>query len=334
MSGKTVKKWLITGGCGFIGLNLLSKLKCEGGNFVRIVDNLAVGSPGDLAGISEFAEVGAGSLSESPQPGEVELVVGDITDDGLALKIVDNIDIIVHLAANTGVAPSVEDPRYDCLTNVIGTLNYLEAARLSEVKRFVFASSGAPVGECEPPIHEELPPHPVSPYGASKLAGEGYCSAYFRSFGVETVCLRFSNVYGPYSAKKSSIVAKFVRKSIKSQPLEIYGDGKQTRDFIHVDDLVDAIILSATREGIGGEIFQVATNQETSVSVLADKLNALVAEFCPGSYSKIEHSGPRVGDVTRNFSDVSKAKEVLGWSPKIELDDGLREVVRWFVENK
>ena len=142
------------------------------------------------------------------------------------------------------MGPSVENPRLDMECNVIGTLNMLEGARMHKVKRFIFASSGAPIGECEPPIHEEMAPHPVSPYGASKLAGEGYCSAYFRTFDVETIALRFGNVYGPGSGHKNSVVAKFIRQAMQGETLEIYGDGKQTRDFIYIDDLIQAICLA------------------------------------------------------------------------------------------
>lgn len=192
-------KWLITGGCGFIGRNLVKNLVDEGGHYIRIIDNLSVGNKSDLLQVSGFNEVSKEVVSIGARTNTVDLLVGDILDASLAERISKDIDVIVHLAANTGVGPSVENPRKDCETNVIGTFNYLEAARVNSVRRFVFASSGAPAGECEPPIHEELPPHPVSPYGASKLAGEGYCSSYFRTYWVETVALRFGNVYGPYS---------------------------------------------------------------------------------------------------------------------------------------
>ena len=238
--------WLITGGCGFIGTSLIARLllNTDVKHNIRILDNLSTGTRADLSSVASFLEVESiDNLSISLDG--VELVVGDILDEGLAYKVTKNIDVIVHLAANTGVGPSVENPRFDCFTNVIGVFNYLDAARINKVPRFIFASSGAPAGEVDPPIHEELPPHPVSPYGASKLAGEGYCSAYNKSFGIDTVMLRFGNVYGPRSLHKSSVVAKFIRQALDGETLEVYGDGTQTRDFIYIDDLVDALILSS-----------------------------------------------------------------------------------------
>jgi UDP-glucose 4-epimerase len=319
--------WLITGGCGFIGTALIRELVAEGGHAVRVLDSLTVGTRDDLAAVSNFVE-GDGS---GPFPGSgVELVVGDILDEGLARQVVREADVIVHLAANTGVEPSVRDPRKDCVTNVIGTLNYLEAARHAGVGRFVFASSGAPLGEVEPPLHEELAPHPVSPYGASKLAGEGYCSAYWRTFGVETVALRFGNVYGPGSTHKGSAVARFVKRTMAGQPIEVYGDGTQTRDFIYVDDLIRAVRLAATVEGIGGEAFQIATSSETTVSELVGKLLPAMAEFGIPE-PEVRRAAPRLGDVRRNYSDTTKAKEMLGWKAEVGLDEGLRRTVVYFV---
>ena len=240
-------------------------------------------------------------------------------------------DVIVHLAANTGVAPSVEDPRADCQTNVIGTLNMLEAARHAQVGRFVFASSGAPLGVQTPPLHEEMAPHPASPYGASKLAGEGYCSAYFHSFGVETVALRFGNVYGEGSTRKASVVAKFIKQALAGEVLEIYGDGSQTRDFIHIGDLIRAIHAAATRPGIGGDVFQIATSRETTVGELTEKLVAVLKEET-GIEAQWINGASRTGDVARNFSDTTRARERLGWQAETELDKGLRQTVRFFLE--
>jgi UDP-glucose 4-epimerase len=325
-------KWLVTGGCGFIGSALISSLVKEGGHAVRVVDNLAVGEREDLGAACEFVEVLPEDVGEMPSgSSSVELIVGDILDEELALRAARGADVIVHLAANTGVAPSVEDPRKDCLSNVIGTLNYLEAARAAGVERFVFASSGAAVGEVEPPLHEELASRPVSPYGSSKLAGEGYCSAYFRTFSIETVALRFGNVYGPLSGHKNSAVAKFIRRARNGEVLEIYGDGTQTRDFIYIDDLVRAIRLAATTAGVGGEIFQIATSSETSVREMLDLLlPALESAGIKGV--EVRQAAPRLGDVMRNYSDTSKAGRLLGWQAEVSLEEGLRRTVDWFVE--
>ena len=337
-----VKKWLITGGCGFIGANLVRKLVKEGGHFIRVLDNLSVGTRKDLSRVCDFEEIDSSSKSinlpsliyepNNSYPPIVQLIVGDILNVDIARKITENVDIIVHLAANAGVVQSVENPKQDMEVNVLGTFNMLEAARHNNVKRFIFASSGAPIGECEPPIHEEIAPHPVSPYGASKLAGEGYCSAYYRTFGIETVNLRFGNVYGPFSSHKSSVVAKFIRQALSGEFLEIYGDGNQTRDFIFIDDLVRAIHLAAYTAGIGGETFQIATNSETTVSKLANWLIDAMSKVGIDNIHII-HSSLRRGDVHRNFSNTAKAKRVLGWQPEILLQEGLVKTIHWFLKH-
>lgn len=205
-----MENFLITDGCGFIGVNLVDFLLQKGIQNIRIFDNLSVGTKEDLAEVCDFKEINAEDIESTPCGNE--LVVGDIRDEDLYMKVCKGIDVVVHLAANTGVAPSVEDPRKDMEINVIGTFNLLEASRKNNVKKFIFASSGAPLGEVDPPIHEEIAPKPVSPYGASKLCGEAYCSAYYRTFGLKTVVLRFGNVYGPRSKHKSSVVAQFLKE--------------------------------------------------------------------------------------------------------------------------
>lgn len=319
-------KWLVTGGCGFLGVNLVRLLQKEGGHQIRIYDNLSVGSREDLGRVCCFEDWEEGQNCEDEEG--VVLFEGDILNEAFLEEACREVDVIVHLAANTGVGPSVDDPRADCVANVMGVLNALEAARHGKVARFVFASSGAPVGEVEPPIHEEKVPRPVSPYGASKLAGEGYCSAYARTFGVETVALRFGNVYGPYSGKKGSVVAKFIRDAFDGKPLEVFGDGAQTRDFIFVEDLVWAIRQAAELEGVGGEIFQIASSKESSLLELLESLLPLLEE--KGSKPEVVFGEKRVGDVQRNFSDTTKARERLQWRPETELKDGLRKTVDWF----
>ncbi|MFO8047777.1 MAG: NAD-dependent epimerase/dehydratase family protein [Desulfosudaceae bacterium] len=328
-------RWLITGGCGFIGTNLIARLLGEGGQIIRVLDNLAVGTRDDLAAVGEVSEdrPDAGVKTPADADGICRLIRGDVRDPETCRRAAADVDIIVHLAANTGVAPSVDDPAMDMETNVRGTFNMLEAARQQGVKRFIFASSGAPVGECRPPVHEELAPHPVSPYGAGKLAGEGYCSAYFHTFGVNTVALRFGNVYGPGSSRKGSVVARFIKRAMAGRPLEIYGDGAQTRDFIYIDDLVRAIILSSRAPDIGGEIFQIATSRETTVNELAEALVPLLNQAGLADI-RIINGEERIGDVRRNFSDTTKAAQRLGWQCRYDLSRGLAETVSYFIRRQ
>ncbi|MCP4834120.1 MAG: NAD-dependent epimerase/dehydratase family protein [Phycisphaera sp.] len=320
---KSNRKWLITGGCGFIGTNLIERLRADGTS-IRVLDNLSVGSRETLAAVSDFDEI---SPDSDWSPG-VQLVVGDIREATGWAEAFEGVDVVVHLAASTGVPQSVEDPMHDCTSNVVGLLNVLEAARNAKAGRFIFASSGAPAGEVEPPIHEEVVPRPVSPYGASKLAGEAYCSAYARTFGLGTVALRFGNVYGPRSGHKSSVVAKWVRLALEGSPIEIYGDGNATRDFIFTSDLVEAIVRATDAEPgvVAGEVFQIATSRETTVGELAHVIcDRLEAVGIPRP--DVRFSAERLGDVPRNYSDTSKAKERLGWVPRMQLADGLDVVI-------
>ena len=319
---------LITGGCGFLGVSLIKKLLNFGFKNIRLIDNLSVGNRNDLSQVCKFKEIKSADIDGIPKG--IELIVGDIQDLDLAIKVSKSIDVIVHFAANTGVGPSINNPKVDMLVNVMGTFNYLEASRINKISKFIFASSGAPVGDVDPPIHEELPPHPISPYGASKLAGEGYCSAYKNTFGIETVVLRFGNVYGPGSIHKSSVVAKFIRRALNGDILEVYGDGAQTRDFIYIDDLIDAIILALDKDNISGEIFQIASNYETTISEIA---NILIVELKNQGIKNItlKNISKRIGDVRRNFSDTTKARERLGWNAQIKLNEGLSRTVRYFL---
>lgn len=322
------KKWLVTGGCGFVGKNLIKTLlENSEASVIRVFDNLSVGTKDDLQTYCQLEDTNSKKsaaqvhfIGQNNIP--VELWVGDIRNADDCLMVCEDMDVVVHLAANTGVGPSVENPRLDMECNVIGTLNMLEGARQKKIKRFIFASSGAPIGEIEPPIHEEVAPHPVSPYGASKLAGEGYCSAYFRAFSVDTVVLRFSNVFGPGSHHKSSVVAKFIRQAINGETLEVYGDGTQTRDFIYIDDLIKAILKSSCLDGIGGEIFQIATSSETSIDEL---INQLLLIFKKNELKDVPvfYRDRRVGDVLRNYSNTSKAMQKLEWKTDTPLSKGL-----------
>ena len=296
---------LVTGGCGFIGSNLVPILLGRG-NRVRVLDNLSVGSADALAGL------------------DVELQVGDICDPQAVADAVHGVDSVVHLAAQTGVIPSQRDPLLDFEINARGTVNMLLACHDQGVARFVFASSNAPIGETTPPIDETKPANPLSPYGASKLAGEGYCSAFSGSFGLGTVVLRFANVYGPRSTDKTSVVAEFIRRLQADEPLVIYGDGRQTRDFIHTADLCQAICL-ALESDVSGELFQIASGTETSVLDLAERLQAIA-----GQPVGIQFAEARAGEIIKNYSSIEKAQHLLGFAPCVDLGRGLAETWEWF----
>ena len=321
------KKWLIPGGGGFIGTSLIRHiLNISPDANIRILDNLCVGTKEDLFFATAFKEYNNCDIKRAPKG--VELVVGDIRDFNTCLSCCTGIDIVVHLAANTGVAPSVENPRQDMETNIIGIFNMLEAARLNNIESFIFASSGAPVGEVEPPITEDKAPKPVSPYGASKLAGEGYCSAYYRTYGLKTIALRFSNVYGPASHHKNSVVAKFFKNALNGEPIEIYGDGNQTRDFLYIEDLIDAIMLS-TKTNIGGEVFHISSQKETTINEIAQKIKSIIEQSSLIKV-KINYKDKRAGDVIRNYADYTKAKKMLGYNPKYDLNTGLQNTFNYF----
>lgn len=322
--------WLVTGGCGFVGANLVKAILEDSDDRVRVVDDLSVGREENLGDAAPVSRPSLHALIE--WPGRLELVVGDVRDAELAGAAAQGVDAIVHLAGNTGVQPSIRDPRGDCVANVIGTLNYLEAARLNDVKRFVFASSGGTViGDVVPPIHEEMVAHPKSPYGASKSACEGYCSAYAGTYGIGTVALRFSNVYGPGSTHKGSVVAAFIRNALAGKPWTINGDGDQTRDFLYVKDLVEGIRAAAAADGLEGEAINIASGNETSVNELTSALAATLEEYGLSAPS-VTHGPSLPGEIRRNYSVTEKARRLLDWEARTPLSDGLRATVAWFAQ--
>jgi UDP-glucose 4-epimerase len=303
-------RWLVTGGCGFVGVNLLPRL-VERGLRVRVLDDLSVGRAEDVARFG------------------TELLVGDIRDPDAVDRALDGVDVVVHLAAHTRVVESIEQPAVNFDVNVRGTLTLLEGVRRrGGVRRFVLASTGGAIlGDVEPPVHEGMPARPLAPYGAGKLACEGYCSAYFGSFGIPTVALRFSNVYGPWSYQKGSVVAAFFKRILAGQPLVIYGDGRATRDFLYVGDLCRAI-LAATERECGGEVFHIAAGRETEVGALARLMLDVAGAGVP-----IRHELARRGEVQRNTARIDRARERLGWAPAMPLEQGLRETWAWFQQH-
>ena len=299
------RRVLVTGGCGFIGVNLVSML-VEAGADVRVLDDLSVGSRDALLGKG------------------VDLMEGDIRDPATAAAACEKIDTVFHLAAQPGVIPSILHPEEDFHTNIGGTFNMLNAAQAKGVASFVYASSNAAVGEFDATVDETATPRPLSPYGASKAAGEAYCSAFAGAYGMRTVSLRFANAYGSFSSQKQSVVARFIRRILNGQALVVYGDGSQIRDFIHVTDICRAMLLAAER-GPAGDIVHVGSGEETSVSELV-----LLLEAVAGRELLVVHEPAREGEASRIAPSVEKAKRVLGFEAETSLDRGLRSTFDWF----
>jgi UDP-glucose 4-epimerase len=308
-------KALVSGGSGFIGSHLVDAL-LDRGDEVVAVDNLSTGRRSNLEGAVERG---------------ARLIEEDIRDGELMKKLFaqEQPEIVFHLAAQMDVRVSTARPNYDAEINVLGTLNLLEAARLSNAKRFVFTSTGGAIyGEAEElPAAEDSPIQPEAPYGQAKFAAEGYCELYRRLHGLSTVSLRLGNVYGPRQDPfgEAGVVAIFCGKLLEGGRPTVFGDGNQTRDYIYVRDVVDALLTVAGMDVHGS--FNVGCGTETSVLELVETLGALgeapfVAEFAPA----------RPGEVLRNALDPSRSKEVLGFEAKVSVADGLRTTLESFRE--
>lgn len=299
---------LVTGGCGFIGANLLSGLREHGVNSIRVFDNE---SSGKRQWIDEF---------------DIEFVNGDIRDKDAIEAALQGIDCVVHLAADTRVMDSIENPAFNWDVNVRGTFNILEAMRLRGVTRFINASTGgAIIGEATPPVNEEMLPRPTSPYGAAKLAVEGYCSAYAATYGIQATSLRFSNVYGPRSFHKGSVVALFFRQIRRNETLIIYGDGSQTRDYVYVEDLVDGIIRALSSDISG--VYQLGTGIGTSLNELINHMQEIVA---PAYEVNVAYKEFRDGEIVHTWCDITRAQDTFGYNPTKDLRTGLENTWRWF----
>lgn len=325
-----LKNILITGGAGFIGVNLVNYLLKQNKYKISVLDNL---STGNLAVLTSVVVARNMSIEHrfTQSPDHLCFVRGDIRDSASLDYIVKCQDQVVHLAGQTGVQPSIEDPEQDMSVNIQGTFNLLELIRKYRVKDLIYASSAAVLGEQVVPITEDKIPRPLSPYGASKLAAEAYCSAYANSFGIRAVILRFSNVYGPFSFFKGSAVAHFIKQIINNKPVIIYGNGNQTRDFLFVDDIsrvIDLIINDKTNI-FKGEVFQLGSGTETSINHLID----LLRDICQKDI-EIIFEPKRNGDIFRNFTSVEKIKNVLNFEPEFDLLSGLNKTWDWFKQNQ
>ena len=310
------KRALVTGGAGFIGSHV-AELYHEHGYEVTVVDNLASGNRDNLPAAAEFHELDVGS------------------PEAAALVREGQFDVISHLAAQIDVRRSVSDPLFDATVNVLGTLNLIEALRAAGGgARFIFSSTGGAIyGDfVTPPNREPMPKDPESPYGIAKLSAELYLAAYGRLYGIDTVALRYANVYGPRQDPhgEAGVVAIFCNRILDGRPLTVFGDGRQTRDYVFVKDVARANLVAAEgplppRGELDARAFNVGTGVETSVLTLAESLARAA-----GSASPVEHAPARAGELQRSAVSVEKAASVLGWRPEVRLEDGLRETFAWF----
>jgi len=304
-------KTLVTGGAGFIGSNLTRAL-LDGGHTVTVLDNLSSGYRQNL------------------QPyHDVRFLEGDIRDQRMVAEAINGVEVIFHLAASVGNKRSIDDPISDAEINVIGTLRLLEAARKAGVRKIVTSSSAGIFGELKTlPIREDHPIEPDSPYGASKLCEEKECLAYAKLFGLETVCLRYFNVYGINQRFDAygNVIPIFAFQMLSWQPLTIYGDGEQTRDFVNVRDVVQANLKASLTTGVSGA-FNIGSGTRISINKLAE-LMAEVSGIAPD----VRYRPPRPGDVRDSLADISAATAVFGYMPRIDLSDGLAEYMAWASE--
>jgi UDP-glucose 4-epimerase len=301
---------LITGGCGFIGSNLIELLRRQGDFEIRVLDNESTGSAKDIA------------------PFDVEFVKGDLNDTATVARALKGADMVVHLAADTRVIDSIADPERNFQTNVVGTFNLLCRMREAGVGRIVNASTGGAIlGEVSPPVGESTAAAPRAPYGASKLATEGYCSAFAGAYGFAATSLRFSNVYGPRSYHKGSVVAHFFKQILARQELVVYGDGSQTRDYAFVGDICEGIYLAMRSDRTG--VFQLGTGVPTTLNALIAAMRGVVGDGFPVG---VRYEPFRAGELRHTWCDITKARRELGFEPKTALAGGLARTWQWFSE--
>ena len=306
-------KVLVTGGGGFIGSNLAHAL-LQRGDEVRVLDNFSTGNRTNLADLT----------------GEIEVVEGELRSYERVHAATRGVEVVFHQGALPSVPRSVQDPLTTGAVNVEGTLNVLLAARDEGVRRIVFASSSSVYGNSgELPRIESANPDPISPYGVSKLAAERYCVSFSRVYALETVALRYFNVFGPNqdpTSQYSAVIPRFLTAIADDRPVSIYGDGSQRRDFTYVDNVVDANLLAAEAKDANGAVLNIATGRATSVNELADVIGTLLER----PVEREQHPA-RAGDVRDSWADIGRAEEVLGWEPRVSLEAGLQRVAETFL---
>ncbi|KJS33485.1 MAG: hypothetical protein VR64_01510 [Desulfatitalea sp. BRH_c12] len=309
---RTLHKALVTGGAGFIGSHLVEKLVDQGCE-VTVLDNLSSGHMANLASVAD----------------RVAFVKGDIKDDRTLNKVSKGCQAIFHQAAVVSVTQTVKEPLSSALVNDLGTIKVLDAARRNGVPRVVIASSSAVYGDApQLPKTESMNPAPLSPYAVQKLTNEYYADLYCRLYGLETVCLRYFNVYGPRqdpSSPYSGVISIFMLRAANGVAPMIYGDGRQTRDFVFVEDVVQANLLAAATPAAAGRVFNVGTSNSVEINQLWQMIAAMAGCTMTPLYDQ-----PREGDIVHSLASIQRAKEILGFQPSISFEEGLRRTFQWY----
>jgi nucleoside-diphosphate-sugar epimerase len=311
-----MSKYLVTGGAGFIGLNVVYHLAAAGERVV-ILDNFSTGKKKHLRDL----------------PKDVKVVEGDILDLKGLKKCTRSCDYVIHLAGQPSVLKSVKDPLGSLEINGMGTLNALIAARDAKVKRFIYVGSATAYGESPSlPKIEAMSETPLSPYAVSTIAAENQCRVFFNTYGLQTVILRAFNMYGPYqdtTGVYGPVVGKFIATLLDGKAPIISGDGKQSRDFVHVADVIEAIKAACVAPKAEGELFNIATGSRITVNGLVNMINNILGKEIQPKYEEA-----RPGDIRHSLADTTKAQEMLGFRPRSSVMDGLRSTIDWYRKNK
>ena len=306
------KRFAVTGGTGFIGSNIVIEL-VRNNNEVVVIDNLLTGNFNNLPGVMDM----------------IRFVEGDIQDLDLLKREFIDIDYVLHQAALPSVPRSVDDPIASNQNNVDGTLNVLVAARDEGVKRVVYASSSSAYGNSPSlPKKEDMKPDPLSPYAITKLVGEQYCKVFYELYGLETVSLRYFNVFGPHqdpNSQYAAVIPKFIAAMLNDESPVIFGDGEQSRDFTYIQNNVDANLLACEVAGAAGKMFNIASGKRITLNQLIATLNEIRGKNLEPIYTK-----PRYGDIMHSLADITLAREILGYKPRYGFEDGLKKTVEWF----
>jgi len=310
-----MERFLVTGGAGFIGSNIAAKLVSQG-CFVRVIDNLLTGKKSNLTGIID----------------KIEFIEADMGDEKIAHSAMKDIDVVLHQGALPSVPRSVDDPAATHKHCVDATFTLLLAARDAGIKRFVYASSSSAYGDTPTlPKVETMRPEPLSPYAAAKLAGEYYAKVFYKVFGLETISLRYFNVFGPYqdpTSQYAAAIPAFVTAILKDEPPTVFGDGRQSRDFTYVDNVVEANLLAARVKHTAGQVVNIACGRAVTVNEIIDIINDLV-----GKNIKPVYDPPRPGDVKHSLADVTLAKKTIGFEPTVPFKQGLQLAIDWYRDN-